>query len=83
MQVIKIPEWFKRDLDKARFQDRAARIAAMPRVKILCGRDWGYGPTSYSFGAMWDKDPAPDEGAYIYRRRVVLHLTFRLTLEKI
>jgi hypothetical protein len=62
---------------------RAAYVATLPRIKVLLGtRNWGYHPWSYAFGVMWDKDPVPDEGAYIYRKRIILHLTFHASLER-
>lgn len=60
---------------------RMEEIAAMPRFKFLFGERWGYTPYERSFGIMWDKDPCPDEGSYIYRRRIILHITFRISLE--
>ena len=81
MQTVKVPDWFKRDLEKARWQDRNARIAAMPRVKVLCGKDWAMGPWCYSFGVMWDKNPDPPECEWIYRRRWVLTLTFHISFQ--
>ena len=62
-------------------QARMEEVAAMPRFKLLFGDRWGWSPDCRSFGVMWDKDPCPDEGSYIYRRRIILHLTFRISLE--
>lgn len=79
---MNMPEWFSDSVREARKADQDARLAAMPRIKFLFGKDWGYGPWCYAFGVMWDKDPAPKEGAYIYRRRIILHMTFHLSLER-
>ena len=63
-------------------QARMEKVAAMPRFKFVFGQCWDYRPDSYSFGVMWDKDPCPDEGSWTYRRRIILHLSFRLWLER-
>ena len=60
---------------------RMEKIAAMPRFKILFAERWGYTPAERSFGIMWDKDPCPPEGSYIYRRRIILRVTFHISLE--
>ena len=63
-------------------QEHAEKIAALPRFRIVFGQRWDFYPDSYSFGVMWDKDPCPDEGSWIYRRRIILHMSFRLWLER-
>lgn len=82
MQTIKIPDWLKQEMEAARFEDRQARIAALPRFKIMFGKNWAYGPWCYVFGLMWDKEPNPEEGSFIYRRRFIIHLTFHISLER-
>lgn len=64
------------------YWDSLQRIADMPRIKFIFGKDWRYSPWCYSIGVMWDKNLCPLEGEYIYRRRFVLHLTFHLSIEK-
>lgn len=50
-------------------------VAAMPRVKLVCRRDWMWGPARhYEIGAYWDADPWPRLGAEIYRRRWLIRI---------
>lgn len=76
------PGWFDEAIRQAMRQDSLARIAAMPPIRFICERDVRYGPDTYAIGLVWSKNPDPPEGEYIYRRRLILRLTFRLSLER-
>lgn len=48
-------------------------VAAMPRVKLVCGRNWWHWPgRHYEIGAYWDANPWPRFGELIYRRKWII-----------
>lgn len=76
-----MPEWFPAALAEARREDRRTGIAAMPRLKFFCGRDW-LRPFGSMIGIYWDKDPDPPEGNLIYRRWLLLRYSFSLRIDR-
>lgn len=61
---------------------RRDRIAARPRVWFLFF-ERNLSKEGYrSIGVKWDKDPNPDEGCMIYRRSFVIHIAFKVWLER-
>ena len=57
------------------------KIAAMPRIRFVCGRDWYWGPDSYAIGFYWGKNLYANEGECVYSHAFVLHISFSLRLE--
>lgn len=63
-------------------QTMRAQIEAMPRVRFVCERDLYAGPSNYAVGFLWGKDFNAEPGAFVYRKRIVLRLKFRLWIER-
>ncbi len=57
--------------------DMHPQVMALPRVKIVCGRDWLRGPgRHFQIGVLWDATPWPRLGELIYRRQWLIRITF-------
>lgn len=52
------------------------RVMALPRVKLVCGRDWRRPNGHYEIGFLWDGNPWPRLGELIYRRRFLICIFF-------
>lgn len=59
-----------------------AQVAAMPRWRFVCEKDWLRGPWDYAIGFVWKRNFDAQPGQIIYRRQIVLRLTFRLRLDR-
>jgi hypothetical protein len=59
-----------------------AQIEAMPRVRFVWERDWLFGADVYAAGILWDRNFDAEPGEFVYRRRIILRLKFRLWLER-
>ena len=58
------------------------QVEAMPRVRLICERDWMTGPHEYAVGFLWDRKMDAMPGEFVYRRRLLLRLKFRLSFER-
>lgn len=59
-----------------------AQVGKMPRVRFVWERDWLSGPNDYAAGLLWHRNFDAVPGEFIYRRRFLLRLTFRLRLDR-
>lgn len=59
-----------------------AQVEAKPRLQFVCERDWITGPHNYVIGFLWDRNFDAEPGEFIYRRRFLLRLKFRIWLER-
>lgn len=59
-----------------------AQAEAMPRVRFVCERDWCCGPDVYAVGVLWSKNLDAESGEFVYRKRWLLRLRFKLWLER-
>lgn len=59
-----------------------AQVLAMPRLRFICERDWITGPNIYAIGFLWDRNIQAEPGEFIYRRRFLLRLKFRIWFER-
>jgi hypothetical protein len=66
-------------MDDAQTSKRRSQIAALPRVKFVCGRDWAYGPEGYKIGVMWRRNFDAGEGEMVYSKRWLLCLRWRFS----
>lgn len=57
---------------------RVAKIEAMPRVRLSCGRDWCHGPDTFHVGVWWGKDANAGEAELTYRHWLTVRWRFRV-----
>lgn len=62
--------------------DRYIDLSDRPRFLIICGRDWLYGPDTYSFGALWGRYPTVKEGDLVYAHQFVICIQFRMLIRR-
>lgn len=55
-----------------------ARIEAMPRVYLICGRALLRGPNAWEFGLAWGKNPDAELGTYVYRHEISICVEFSI-----
>lgn len=55
---------------------RKARIAALPRIKFRCGRDWTHASGNI-IGVYWGKKLNAEEGELIYQKWIEFRWLFR------
>jgi hypothetical protein len=60
---------------------RAARLAALPRIRFFHDREWATHHDGYEVGVMWGKNMNAAEGELIYRRKLSLHYCFRFKFD--
>lgn len=58
------------------------RVEEMPRLRFVCERDVLAGPYDYAIGILWGRNFDAMPGEFIYRRRWLLRLKFRLSFER-
>lgn len=54
----------------------------MPRARFVCENDWMVGPFDYAIGFLWDRNLDAEPGEFVYRKRALLRITFRLRVER-
>lgn len=58
------------------------QVLEMPRIRVVCERHWMYGPDHYVVGLVWNRNLDAEPGEFAYRRRWLLHIKFRMNLER-
>lgn len=58
-----------------------AQVEAMPRIRFVCERDLIVGPDTHAIGFLWKRKFDAEPGEFVYQRRIIVRLRFRLWLD--
>lgn len=58
------------------------QVEEMPRLRFVCEHDWIRGPNDYAVGFLWDRKMDAVPGEFVYRKRFLIRLKFKLWLER-